>query len=355
MLRVFVTGSADGLGKMAAGLLIEQGHQVVLHARSAARADETRRAVTGAEDVVVGDLSSIAETRSVADQVNKLGRFDAVIHNAGIGYRESKLEKTVDGLPRLFAVNTLGPYILTALITMPKRLVYLASGMHYGAGSHLDDMLWEKRLWNGSQAYAEIKFQDVLLAFAVARLFPEVKSNALEPGWVPTKMGGAGAPDDLDKGHRTQVWLATSDESAATVSGQYFFHQKPRDPDSTTRDIHRQGRLLELCARFQVRRFPNRILFRIPLGYANCRLTALRQKRPSIRPRRSRLGLSARRSGERPARRRQIGARNRRLVSVVFGLSPLLPEPPPELAGILAACRGVTLPELTPKPGSGIK
>ena len=247
MLRVFVTGSADGLGKMAAGLLIEQGHQVVLHARSAARADETRRAVTGAEDVVVGDLSSIAETRSVADQVNKLGRFDAVIHNAGIGYRESKLEKTVDGLPRLFAVNTLGPYILTALITMPKRLVYLASGMHYGAGSHLDDMLWEKRLWNGSQAYAETKFQDVLLAFAVARLFPEVKSNALEPGWVPTKMGGAGAPDDLDKGHRTQVWLATSDESAATVSGQYFFHQKPRDPDSTTRDIHRQDLLLELC------------------------------------------------------------------------------------------------------------
>ncbi len=157
MARVFVTGSADGLGKMAADLLIEQGHQVVLHARSAARADETRKKVVGAEDVVVGDLSSISETKSVADQVNKLGRFDAVIHNAGIGYRESKLEKTADGLPQLFAVNTLGPYLLTALITMPKRLVYLSSGMHYGAGSHLDDMLWERRRWNGSQAYAETK------------------------------------------------------------------------------------------------------------------------------------------------------------------------------------------------------
>jgi NAD(P)-dependent dehydrogenase (short-subunit alcohol dehydrogenase family) len=247
MARVFITGSSDGLGKMAAELLIEQGHTVVLHARSAARADETRKNVTGAQDIVVGDLSSIAETKSVADQVNGLGPFDAVIHNAGIGYREPRLVKTVDGLPQLFAVNSLAPYILTALITMPKRLVYLSSGMHYGAGSHPDDMLWQKRRWNGSEAYAETKFQDVLLAFAVARLFAEVHSNALEPGWVPTKMGGAGAPDDIDKAHRTQVWLATSDETAATVSGRYFFHGKQRDPDPMTADIGRQDLLLDLC------------------------------------------------------------------------------------------------------------
>lgn len=98
----FVTGSADGLGKMAAELLIEQGHAVVLHARAAARAVETWKKIAGAEDIVVGDLSSIAETRSVAKQVNKLGDFDAVIHNAG--YREPNLVKTVDGLPQLFAV-----------------------------------------------------------------------------------------------------------------------------------------------------------------------------------------------------------------------------------------------------------
>jgi NAD(P)-dependent dehydrogenase (short-subunit alcohol dehydrogenase family) len=247
MARVVVTGSADGLGKMAAELLIEKGHKVVLHARSAARANETRKKIAGAEGIVVGDLSSIAQTKSVAGQVNKLGGFDAVIHNAGIGYREPNLVKTVDGLPQLFAVNSLAPYILTALITMPKRLVYLSSGMHYGAGSHLDDMLWGKRRWNGSQAYAETKFQDVLLAFAVARLFPEVKSNALEPGWAPTKMGGAGAPDDINKAHLTQVWLATSDEPAATVSGRYFFHRKQRDPDPATTDIDRQDLLLDLC------------------------------------------------------------------------------------------------------------
>src|ERR1700682_5131788 len=121
MARVFVTGSADGLGKMAAELLIEQGHKVVLHARSAARAEETRKKVGGGEHIVVGDLSNIAETKSVADLVNRLGRFDAVILNAGIGYREPKLV-TVDGLPQLFAVNTLAPYLLTALITLTNRL-----------------------------------------------------------------------------------------------------------------------------------------------------------------------------------------------------------------------------------------
>jgi NAD(P)-dependent dehydrogenase (short-subunit alcohol dehydrogenase family) len=125
-------------------------------------------------------------------------------------------------------------------------------------------MLWEKRRWNGSQAYGETKFHDVLLAFAVARLFPGVKSNALEPGWVPTRMGGAGAPDDLDKGHRTQVWLATSDEPAAIVSGQYFFHQKLRDPDPATKDVDRQGFCSTCVTRFQGRRFPNCSLFRIP-------------------------------------------------------------------------------------------
>ena len=89
------------IAKMAAELLIEQGHKVVLHARSNARADETRKKIAGAEDIVIGDLASIAQTKSVADQVNKLGSFDAVIHNAGIGYREPKLVKTVDGLPQL--------------------------------------------------------------------------------------------------------------------------------------------------------------------------------------------------------------------------------------------------------------
>src|SRR5437763_2429482 len=126
MARVFITGSADGLGLMAARLMVADGHQVVLHARNDKRAKEALAAVPGAESAIAGDLSSIAECRQIAEEVNTLGAFDAVIHNAGVGYREPRRIATVDGLPQVFAVNTLAPYILTALIRKPKRLVYLS-------------------------------------------------------------------------------------------------------------------------------------------------------------------------------------------------------------------------------------
>src|ERR1700733_9685899 len=228
MARVFITGSSDGLGRMAAQLLVEQGHGVVLHARSKQRGKEALAAVPGAESVVIGSLSIIAQPRDVADQVNRLGLFDAVIHNSGVGYREPRRIATEDGLPQVFAVNTLAPYILTALIRRPTRLVYLSSGLHRNGDDRLQDLTWEHRAWDGQQAYSDTKLHDVLLAFAVARRWPGVLSNALEPGWVPTKMGGAGAPDDLDEGHRTQVWLAVSDDPAATVSGGYFYHIQKR-------------------------------------------------------------------------------------------------------------------------------
>lgn len=214
-------------------------------------------AVSGAEAVVIGDLTNIAQTRRVADQVNALGSFDAVIHNAGIGYREPRRIATEDGLPQVFAVNTLAPYILTALIKKPKRLVYLSSGLHRGGDASLKDLAWEHRSWEGQHAYSDTKLHDVLLAFAVARRWPDVFSNALEPGWVATKMGGAGAPDDLDAGHRTQVWLAVSDDPAAMVTGEYFYHMRPRTPNPATRDIERQEQLIENCKRFSGVELPN--------------------------------------------------------------------------------------------------
>ena len=250
MARVFITGSSDGLGRMAAQLLVKQRHGVVLHARNEKRGQEALAAVPGAEGVVIGDLTSIAQTRTVAEQVNGLGLFDAVIHNAAIGYREPRRIATEDGLPQVFAVNTLAPYILTALIKKPKRLVYLSSGLHRNGDASLKDLVWEQRPWQGQQAYSDTKLHDVLLAFAVARRWPGVLSNALEPGWVPTKMGGAGALDDLDEGHRTQVWLAVSDDPAATVSGGYFYHMRPRAPNAAARDVDRQEELLDACKRF---------------------------------------------------------------------------------------------------------
>ena len=250
MARVFITGSSDGLGRMAAQLLIEQGHRVVLHARDPQRGEEALAAVPGAEAVVIGDLASIAQTRSVAEQVNRLGAFDGVIHNAAVGYQEPRRIATEDGLPHVFAINTLAPYILTALINRPTRLVYLSSMLHQRGDATLKDLKWEHRPWQGQQAYSDSKLHDVLLAFAVARRWPDVYSNALEPGWVPTKMGGPGAPDDLDAAHRTQVWLIASDDPDAKVTGEYFYHMRLRAPNPATRDDKRQEKLLEACKQF---------------------------------------------------------------------------------------------------------
>jgi NAD(P)-dependent dehydrogenase (short-subunit alcohol dehydrogenase family) len=248
MARIFITGSSTGLGLMAAKLLIGEGHSVVLHGRNQTRTGDALAAAPGAAGAVEGELTTLAGTRAVAEAANRTGRFDAVIHNAGIGYREPRRVETADGLPQVFAVNVLAPYVLTALMRRPDRLVYLSSGMHHGASAALEDVLWTRRPWRGDQAYAESKLYDTVLAFAVARRWPDVRSNALEPGWVPTRMGGPGAPDDMNQAHVTQAWLAASDDPGAQVTGQYFYHLRPRQPNPQARDVQVQDGLLETCA-----------------------------------------------------------------------------------------------------------
>ncbi|HEY7595586.1 MAG TPA: SDR family NAD(P)-dependent oxidoreductase [Actinophytocola sp.] len=248
MARVLITGSADGLGLLAGRRLLDEGHDVVLHARNDKRADDTRAAARGVAAVLVGDLAGIDETRKVAEQATAAGPFDAVIHNAAVGYRERRRVTTVDGLAQVFAVNVLAPYLLTALVPAPARLVYLSSGMHRMADPDLSDLQWERRRWNGSQAYAESKLFDTVLAFAVARRWPSVRANAVDPGWVPTRMGGRGAPDDLAQGTVTQAWLATSDDPAATGTGGYFYHQQQRGAHPAASDPAVQDGLLAACA-----------------------------------------------------------------------------------------------------------
>jgi NAD(P)-dependent dehydrogenase (short-subunit alcohol dehydrogenase family) len=234
MARIFITGSADGLGQLSANLLVEQGNKVVLHARNKERGRDAMKKTPGAENVLTGDLSSIQETIELANQVNALGTFDAVIHNAGV-YRTSAKE--------IFSVNTLAPYILTCLIQKPKRLIYLSSGMHLHGYSKLES--FKSNI--SAISYSDSKLHDVMLSKAAARKWPDVYSNAVDPGWVPTKMGGRGAPDNLQKGYETQAWLAVSNDERAKVTGKYFYHQKERECNLEADDIKLQERFLEVC------------------------------------------------------------------------------------------------------------
>lgn len=243
MARIFITGSAAGLGLGAARTLLDEGHDVVLHARTSERAGALGDLAARAGHVVVGDLSSAAETRSLAEQVNSIGRMDAVIHNAGT-YLEPTRGTTPEGHARTLAVNTFAPYLLTALIDRPGRLIFLSSGLHRSGSGALEDVDWTTRRWNAGQAYAESKLYATTLALAVARRWPSVLSNAVDPGWVPTRMGGPGAPDDLEKGHLTQTWLATSNDPAARTSGGYWHHRRLHTPATEALDPDFQDRLV---------------------------------------------------------------------------------------------------------------
>jgi NAD(P)-dependent dehydrogenase (short-subunit alcohol dehydrogenase family) len=237
MARVFITGSADGLGWAAAQTLLDQGHEVFVHVRDSGRLAAVRDLMDRGAAAVVGDLSNLEETRGIAREVNRLGRMDAVIHNAGI----------YTG-PQVLQVNIVAPYLLTALIDRPQRLVYLSSGEHRSGRPSLSSIDWSGRHGNGS--YPDSKLFVSTLAFAVARLWPDVFSNAVDPGWVPTRMGGPGAPDDLRLGHLTQEWLATSDDPDAQTSGGYWYHQHRIEPHPAARDHRFQDHLLDDLGRF---------------------------------------------------------------------------------------------------------
>lgn len=236
MARVFITGSSDGLGRMAARWLVGQKHQVVLHARHEGRAREALAGVPGAEDVLVGDLAHLDEVKRLAEAANATGHFDAVIHNAGVYRAPGEV---------LLAVNTLAPYLLTCLVQKPRRLIYLSSGLHRQGDPGLEHMTSGR----AHISYSDSKLLVVLLAKAVARKWPDVYVNAVDPGWVPTRMGGRDAPDDLAKGWETQAWLAVGHDGGARVSGRYMHHRTVARHHPAVDDISLQDEFLTTCER----------------------------------------------------------------------------------------------------------
>ncbi|MFF9815057.1 SDR family NAD(P)-dependent oxidoreductase [Streptomyces sp. NPDC014006] len=234
MSRILVTGSADGLGRAAADSLLSAGHEVVVHARNPARAAGLRALVDRGAGLMVCDFTERDAVRRTAAELNDGQPFDAVIHNAGVWSG-----------PAVMPVNIIAPYLLTALLRGPRRLVYLSSGSHFGGRDSTARVDWQGR---SAGSYADSKLYVTTLMAAVARLRPGVLSNAVDPGWVPTKMGGPSAPDDLELGHRTQEWLAVGDEPEALTSGGYWYHRERRQPHRAVHDVGFQDRLLRALA-----------------------------------------------------------------------------------------------------------
>jgi NAD(P)-dependent dehydrogenase (short-subunit alcohol dehydrogenase family) len=233
-MRILVTGSADGLGRLAAESLVSAGHDVVVHARNPERAASLRGLVDDGARLVVSDFTDRDAVRRVAAELNDAKPLDAVIHNAGVWSGRG-----------VMPVNIVAPYLLTALLRTPRRLVYLSSSSHFGGRPSLDHVDWRGRR---AGSYEDSKLFVTTLAAALARLRPHVISNAVDPGWVPTRMGGPGAPDDLELGHRTQEWLAASDDAEALSSGGYWYHRERCQPHRAVHDHAFQDRLLRALA-----------------------------------------------------------------------------------------------------------
>ncbi len=234
MSRILITGSTDGLGHATAEALFGAGHQVIVHARNPERAAAVSALTARGADLVIADLSDRHAVLDAADELNAGPPIDAVIHNAGVISGRSVLP-----------VNVVAPYLFTALLRTPTRHVYLSSGMHRGGRTNLKGLDWDGR--RSTASYSDSKLFVTALTMVVAsRWAPHVLANAVDPGWVPTKMGGAGAPDDFDLGYETQERLATDPQ--LQISGGYWYHGAQQQPARSVNDPKFHEQLLSALA-----------------------------------------------------------------------------------------------------------
>jgi len=244
MSRIFITGSAQGIGAECARQLIAMGNEVVLHGRNEARAAAALSQLPDSVGAVAGDLASLSGAREAAEAADALGPFDVVIHNAGLGGGARERTLTDDGLEKIFQTNVVGPFVVTALMSVARRMVYLTSGLESQGVWRPDDLQWESRPWDGMQAYSDSKLHDSMLAFELAARHPEAIINAVDPGWIKTQLGGPNAWDEVEDGAETQVWLATSDDEAATASGRYVKRREVHEPNPAVRDARSRAALV---------------------------------------------------------------------------------------------------------------
>lgn len=238
MSKIFITGSSDGIGFEAAKELINLGHEVILHARDRKKAKVLEQRLKA--KVLIADFNNNDEIKHLAEELNKLDRFDTIIHNAGVLNEDEN---------SIFQVNVLAAYILTMLIKKPKQLIYIGSNMHSQGNFDLDILEKERKV-----DYSTSKLLILMMSLAIARHWQDIKVNCVDPGWVKTKMANYNAPDTLEEGSATQVWLAST--SDLNYSGKYFYHLQETIYSTKAVDKKIQDKLINIYEKISGINFP---------------------------------------------------------------------------------------------------